>query len=145
MRVRNESRRARLDERQRGRRWVRAQISPAWWSKTNGCSGWNWRKNLAAAGWQVLEAASGEEALGSAGQGASRIDFLVTDIRLPRRGGWLGGGGSRAASYPGVPVIYVSANPIDEERAGGGQHLSGQAGRYPLRKPATGWCGATAA
>src|ERR1700743_3451721 len=72
-------------------------------------------EELTAAGWQILEAASGEEALEKLDQ-APRIDFLVTDIRLP---GPLEGGAVADAVrqiYPQAPVIYVSANPIHTER-----------------------------
>jgi CheY-like chemotaxis protein len=65
---------------------------------------------LQDAGWQILEAGTGEEALAII-DGEPRIDFLITDIRLPGPvDGWGVADGFRAA-HPGAPVIYVSANP----------------------------------
>jgi two-component system OmpR family response regulator len=65
---------------------------------------------LAAAGWQTREAATGEEAL-LVLEKEPEIDFLVTDIRL---GGKVDGWGV-AERYRELhsdgPVIYVSANP----------------------------------
>jgi two-component system OmpR family response regulator len=65
---------------------------------------------LAAAGWQVREAATGEEALLVLEREAA-IDFLVTDIRLPGKvDGW--GVAERFRElHEGGAVIYVSANP----------------------------------
>jgi CheY-like chemotaxis protein len=67
------------------------------------------------AGWQVVEAATGEEALARL-ENMDRIDFLVTDIRLPGAvDGWAVAEAARRR-HPGLPVIYVSANPINEAR-----------------------------
>jgi CheY-like chemotaxis protein len=65
---------------------------------------------LAAAGWRVTEAGSGDEALLMLERHAE-IGFLVTDIRL---GGAVDGWGVADAFrnlHPGGTVIYVSANP----------------------------------
>jgi CheY-like chemotaxis protein len=76
-------------------------------------------EELAAAGWRMREAASGEEALRALArfqEQDERIDFLVTDIRL---GGAVDGwqvAEAYAAAWPGLPVTYVSANPIAEHR-----------------------------
>lgn len=76
-------------------------------------------EELAAAGWRIREAASGEEAmrlLARLKEQKERIDFLVTDIRL---GGKVDGwdvAEACAGTWPGLPVIYVSANPIAEHR-----------------------------
>jgi CheY-like chemotaxis protein len=76
-------------------------------------------EELAAAGWRIREAASGEEALrliAHLKEREERIDFLVTDIRL---GGKLNGwdvAEASASTWPGLAVIYVSANPIAEDR-----------------------------
>jgi two-component system OmpR family response regulator len=76
-------------------------------------------EELTAAGWRVREAGTGEEALRLLAQipaQGQNIDFLVTDIRL--RGpvdGWQVAEACRKA-WPGLPVIYVSANPIAETR-----------------------------
>lgn len=76
-------------------------------------------EELTAAGWQVREAATGEEAMRLLNQlkaEGANLDFLVTDIRL---GGPLDGWDVAEACrqiWPEIPVIYVSANPIAEKR-----------------------------
>jgi CheY-like chemotaxis protein len=76
-------------------------------------------EELSAAGWQVKEAATGEEALRLLSQTEARgekIDFLITDIRLGGAvDGWQLAEAFRKA-WPGMPVIYVSANLIAENR-----------------------------
>lgn len=63
-----------------------------------------------AAGWIVLEAGSGEEAVGFLADGHA-IDILVTDIRLTGpMTGWEVAEICRA-ELPDIPVIYASANP----------------------------------
>ena len=65
---------------------------------------------LAAAGWQTREAATGEVAL-LVREKEPDIDLLVTDIRL---GGKVDGWGVAERFrelHPDGPVIYVSANP----------------------------------
>ncbi|MDB5738967.1 MAG: hypothetical protein JWP16_7 [Alphaproteobacteria bacterium] len=65
---------------------------------------------LTDAGWQILEAGTGEEALAIT-DSEPRIDFLITDIRLPGIvDGW-GVAERFRAVHAGAPVIYVSANP----------------------------------
>ena len=65
---------------------------------------------LAAAGWGVLEAGSGEAAVDAIARGA-HMDFLVTDIRLPGPlDGWAVADVFRAR-HPESAVIYLSANP----------------------------------
>jgi CheY-like chemotaxis protein len=72
-------------------------------------------EELRRAGWKIVEAATGEEALGLLSSG-EHFDFLVTDIRLPGPvDGWQVAQSARAR-YPVLPVIYVSANPINEQR-----------------------------
>ena len=62
------------------------------------------------AGWQTLEAGTGEEGLAVMDR-EPKIDFLITDIRLPGTvDGW-GVAERFRAAHPGAPVIYVSANP----------------------------------
>jgi CheY-like chemotaxis protein len=74
---------------------------------------------LSAAGWDIHEAGTGEEALKLLAQIVARkekFDFLVTDIRL---GGAVDGWEVAEAfrqTWPDAPVIYVSANPIAEHR-----------------------------
>lgn len=59
----------------------------------------------------VLEAASAEDALALLGGGETRVDLLVTDIRLSGTlTGWDLAAKAREAD-PAIPVIYVSANP----------------------------------
>lgn len=66
-------------------------------------------------GWQVVEAANGEEALKHL-RSAEPVDFLVTDIRLPGLiDGWAVALAARQRQSR-LPVIYVSANPVDETR-----------------------------
>lgn len=65
---------------------------------------------LQAAGWKTLEAATGDEALALLARG-ERMDFLVTDIRLPGAAdGWTVAERFRSL-YPQGAVVYVSANP----------------------------------
>ena len=76
-------------------------------------------EELSAAGWQAREAASGEEALRlleKLRNDGERPDFLITDIRL---GGPVDGwqvAETYRRSWPSLPVIYVSANPVMENR-----------------------------
>ena len=68
---------------------------------------------LGRAGWRVLEASTGEAAVGLLG---AHPDFLITDIRLPGDiDGWQVAEAARGQN-PALPVIYVSANPIDGKR-----------------------------
>jgi CheY-like chemotaxis protein len=70
---------------------------------------------LKAAGWQVLEASTGEVALGLLTD-KQRIDVLVTDIQLA---GYLSGwdvAEAFRATHPEMPVIYASANTVDRSR-----------------------------
>jgi CheY-like chemotaxis protein len=76
-------------------------------------------EELTAAGWTITEAGSGEEAVKFISQARDRgeaIDFLVTDIRLGGAvTGWDVAEASRKA-WPGLAVVYVSANPVVESR-----------------------------
>ena len=72
-------------------------------------------QELAAAGWAVREAESGETALEILKSGAV-VDLLVTDIRLGGAAdGWDVAEAFRAANAR-LPVIYVSGNPQREAR-----------------------------
>jgi|SRR6185312_12717867 len=67
---------------------------------------------LARAGWRVAEAANGEEALTK----LDGVDFLITDVRLPGAlDGWAVAAAARRHRAD-LPVIYVSANPVNDER-----------------------------
>ncbi len=70
---------------------------------------------LQEAGWEVLEASSGEGALALLAAGRS-INVLFTDIQL---GGYLSGWDVAEAvrkARPGTPVIYASGNTVDARR-----------------------------
>jgi CheY-like chemotaxis protein len=70
---------------------------------------------LKAAGWEVLEASTGEGAVGLL-EGRQRIDVLVTDIQLA---GYLNGwdvAETFRATHPEMPVIYASGNTADKSR-----------------------------
>ena len=65
---------------------------------------------LTDAGWQTLEAGTGEEALSIIAR-EPKVDVLITDIRLPGAvDGW-GVADVFRRTHPDRPVIYVSANP----------------------------------
>ena len=85
-------------------------------------------EELTAAGWRVREAGTGEEALRLLAQLQAeddKVDFLVTDIRLGGPvDGWQVAEACRK-TWPGLPVIYVSANPIvDTRKVAGSMFLS---------------------
>ena len=67
------------------------------------------------AGWQVLEASTGEAAL-SLPETVSHIDLVVTDIRLAGEvTGWDVAQGFRSR-FSDLPVVYVSGNTLDSAR-----------------------------
>jgi DNA-binding response OmpR family regulator len=85
-------------------------------------------EELTTAGWAIREAGNGEDALkliAMAQAAGDKIDFLVTDIRLGGAvNGWDVAEACRKA-WPGLAVIYVSANPVVESRrVAGGAMLS---------------------
>ena len=72
--------------------------------------------HLKNAGWEVLEASTGEGAVGLL-EGERRIDVLMTDIQLAGYlSGWDVAEAFRAAQ-PEMPVIYASGNTVDRSRA----------------------------
>ena len=72
-------------------------------------------EELGSAGWKIREAASGYEAQKQL-ESPPPPDLLITDIRLPGVvDGWAVAEAARRAD-PLLPVIYVSANPIDAAR-----------------------------
>lgn len=72
-------------------------------------------EGLREAGWEVLEAGSGERALELLAGGA-RIDAVLTDINLSGQlTGWDVAEVSRA-SYPEIPVVYVSGKSVEKAR-----------------------------
>lgn len=65
------------------------------------------------AGWEVLEASTGEAALSLP---AGQIDLVVTDIRLAgEMTGWDVAQGFRSR-FSDLPVVYVSGNSVDSAR-----------------------------
>ncbi len=67
-----------------------------------------YRRALRRAGYQVLTAATGEQALGLLREWGDRIDWLFTDVRLPGRvDGWVVGS-EFSLNHPLRPVVYGS-------------------------------------
>ncbi len=67
------------------------------------------------AGWQVVEASTGEAAL-SLPETVGHIDLVVTDIRLAgEMTGWDVAQGFRSR-FSDLPVVYVSGNTVDSAR-----------------------------
>lgn len=62
-----------------------------------------------AAGWCVLEASGGAEALALL-RGARRIDMVLTDMRMPGSTDGLGVLAVSLEARPGVPVVMVSGH-----------------------------------
>jgi CheY-like chemotaxis protein len=72
--------------------------------------------HLKDAGWDVLEASTGEDAV-SFLETEQHVDVLVTDIQLAGNlNGWDVAEAFRA-SRPDIPVIYASGNSADPSRA----------------------------
>jgi CheY-like chemotaxis protein len=83
---------------------------------------------LAEAGYRVVEMGSGEAALDYVASGAA-IDLLLTDIRLTgAKTGWDIAESCRI-HYPGVAVIYASANSVDTARMVEGSVFVGKPSR----------------
>jgi hypothetical protein len=74
------------------------------------------REFLEMHGYHVLEATDGVDALRVSGEHGSRIDVMVTDVRMPRMDGYEVGK-RLLESRPGVKVIYTSgyAGPVGDE------------------------------
>jgi CheY-like chemotaxis protein len=79
-------------------------------------------EELEEAGYQVLSAFTGEEALTYL-SGPDAIDLLFTDIRLP--GGMDGWRVAEAARRlrPGLPVIYVTGYSVEQPRTVSGSRF----------------------
>jgi CheY-like chemotaxis protein len=78
-----------------------------------------------AAGWKVLEASTGESAIGLL-NGDKRIDVLLTDIQLAGElNGWDVAEAFRAAR-PDIPVIYASGNAAVQSRLVAGGRFFGK-------------------
>lgn len=78
-----------------------------------------------AAGWEVLEASTGEAAIGMLREDR-HIDVLLTDIQLAGElDGWDVAEACRAAR-PGMPVIYASGNAAVQSRLVTGSRFFGK-------------------
>ena len=86
---------------------------------------------LAEEGWRIEEAGSGEAALAYLESGKP-LDILITDIRLggPRDGWDVAQAGRRA--FPDLPVVYASANPVNDVRMVPGGVFLGKPSRTEL-------------
>ncbi len=67
---------------------------------------------LAAAGFEVLEAVDGLEALEILRGLRGDVQLLVTDIRMPRMDG-ITLASAIAEQYPGIPILYISGYSFD--------------------------------
>jgi CheY-like chemotaxis protein len=76
---------------------------------------------LLRAGYAVLEASSGPEALGVFGRHRGRIDLLVTDLEMPQMGGRELADRLTAAA-PGLRVLFLSGYADDEAARLGVSH-----------------------
>ena len=70
------------------------------------------RQILETAGYQVLEAGDGQEALVVARNHPARVDLLLTDVIMPGLGGYELAAKLRA-ERPGLRVLYVSGYTDD--------------------------------
>ena len=67
-------------------------------------------EGLAEAGFTVLEAATGDEALRLL-LDPDNIDLVVTDIQMPGRTDGNGVAAAARARHPDIPVVYMTGNP----------------------------------
>lgn len=70
-------------------------------------------RTLRRAGYAVIEAIDGEDALARAADQAVRVDLLLTDAVMPRMGGAQLTARLRA-SRPALRVLFVSGYPADQ-------------------------------
>jgi CheY-like chemotaxis protein len=77
---------------------------------------------LEDAGFEVIEAASGEEALWLL-QGGLAVDALLTDIRMPGANGWAVARAFRER-FPDLPVVYVTGYAEQMQPVPGGIIIS---------------------
>ena len=70
------------------------------------------RSILVGQGFRVVEAIDGVDALEQVERQHSRIDLLLTDIRMPRMDG-IALARSLLEIYPEMPVIFISGYPMD--------------------------------
>lgn len=69
---------------------------------------------LRRSGFQVLEAADGVDALAVLREIEGGVDLLVTDVSMPRMTG-IELVQAVAAGFPGIPVVYISGEPLKHE------------------------------
>jgi len=86
-------------------------------------------RQLRSEGYRVLEAGYGMEALEVARTSPEPIHLVLSDIRMPGMPG-TALAQRLAAEYPGVPVVLMSAHPVDELTT-----LSDGRGTIVLAKP----------
>jgi CheY-like chemotaxis protein len=80
---------------------------------------------LSSSGYDVLEAADGEEALSLIAMTAEPIDLLITDVVMPNLSG-VELAERLHARERALPVIYVSGQPSEELTDGDGPAAHGQ-------------------
>lgn len=74
--------------------------------------------DLLDAGFEVVLAFDGQQALTEIDRDADRFSVLITDIRLPAFDGWAISKRAREL-VPTMPVIYMSGDSVGEWRANG--------------------------
>jgi two-component system cell cycle sensor histidine kinase/response regulator CckA len=72
-------------------------------------------------GFQVLDAVDGLDALSLLREMRGAIDILVTDIKMPRMTG-IELVKAVTADFPGIPVVYISGEPLRRELHNPGVH-----------------------
>jgi two-component system, cell cycle sensor histidine kinase and response regulator CckA len=71
------------------------------------------RRALSTAGFEVIEAANGHEALAVVQAGESRVDVVLTDLAMPELGGRELARRLREG-WPNLPVIFMSGYTDDD-------------------------------
>jgi len=66
-------------------------------------------------GFELLEAVDGADALEKLQSRGTRVDLLLTDIRMPRMDG-VELARTVTQMYPGTPVVYISGYPFSLEQ-----------------------------
>ena len=66
-------------------------------------------------GFELLEAEDGADALSQLQSRGTRVDLLLTDIRMPRMDG-VQLARTVTEMYPGTPVVYISGYPFSLEQ-----------------------------
>ncbi len=72
-------------------------------------------EGLAEAGFSVLEASTGDEALRLLVD-PDHVDLVVTDIQMPGRTDGNGVAAAARALHPDIPVVYMTGNPTSLRR-----------------------------